>query len=1036
MKKALRVSTAFAMAALLMASSLMGPVTAVYAEENAKSMDVASGTAPVDDGVASRDEDFTGGDMAVDQSLPVDFEETTDDDFGAEVSAPEQKVESVDSSFQYVYLAYPSLSSGIDQVVAFATPNDGDIIASATLNYVSANGVQGTADASAKADNSAAFTFGSKLEINTYFLTSITYVLQGDDAEYEVDLSNRDYSFTVVDSSVSSEGTSVYYADGDGNAVEAQSIQQALECADSSDGISTYAARSARKNVRVIALDAGHGGTDPGAQGNGKSEADLTWKIVAACKEKLEAYGFKVVLAREQSGAYSGNDFLYRVQRCVSQGAQAFVSFHINSGSPVAHGAEVYAPTANGSDYTQVSVELANKVMNNLASMGLSYRGVFQMEVGDEFAVIRCAREQGIPGILIEHGFISNAGDVLNYFSDEGCRRLGEADADAIIAQFPKSTWLDYSSVFDANYYLSNNPDVAKATAGNSELALDHFINYGMSEGRRGSASFDVQSYFNEYPDLRAAFGFDLVKYYEHYVTAGKAEGRHGIGCSKIEGYATAINGVDYSSVYDPSFYLSNNEDIRNAFSKRSPAGVVMINDAAVLRHFVSCGMAEGRRGSESFDVLSYYNRYPDLRRAFGANLTALYGHYLSSGRAEGRIATGCDSLAGAVASQGGTDYSPVYDFDFYTSNNGDVLSAFTTVKGGLRFVDDAAVLRHFVSCGMAEGRRGSESFDVLSYYNRYPDLRRAFGANLTALYGHYLSSGRAEGRIATGCGSLAGAVASQGGMDYSPVYDFDFYTSNNGDVLSAFTTVKGGLRFVDDAAVLRHFVSCGMAEGRRGSESFDVYGYRNRYADLRKAFGQNLKSYYIHYLNCGIKEGRNGASMTGYEGFIMSSAYSTYLDAADHFTKTVGPKGFPSAVYTDRGASNIIDFCKILYEEAQSEGVSPEVLYGQVMKETGYLKFGNLVQPNQCNFGGLGATGPGNPGYTFGSVREGLRAQVQHLKAYGSTEPLINPCIDARFKYVSRGCAPRTVDLNGKWAVPGVGYGESIDAIAKEVIG
>ena len=926
MKKALRASTAFSLAALLTISPLMSPVAAAYAANSVQAEDISSDAVSADDGVASRDEGVADGDMDVEQSLPTDVDESADEDFGVDASSTEPQTESADSPFQYIYLAYPNLISGTDQVVAFATPNDSDTIASATLNYVSANGVQGAVDASAQDANSAAFTFGSELELNTYFLTSITYVLQGDGTEHEINLSDRDYSFTVVDGTANCEGTSVYYADGDGNAVEAQSIKQALECADSPDGISTYAARSARKNVRIIALDAGHGGTDPGAQGNGKSEADLTWKIVAACKNKLEAYGFKVVLAREQSGGYSGNDYLYRVQRCVSQGAQAFVSFHINSGSPVAHGAEVYAPTANEYDYTQVSVELANKVMNNLASMGLSYRGVFQMEVGDEFAVIRCAREQGIPGILIEHGFISNAGDVLNYFSDEGCRRLGEADADAIIAQFPKSTWLDYSSVFDANYYLSNNPDVAKATAGNSELALDHFINYGMSEGRRGSASFDVQSYFNEYPDLRAAFGFDLVKYYEHYVTAGKAEGRHGTGCSKIEGYATTINGVDYSSVYDPSFYLSNNEDIRNAFSKRSPAGVVMI--------------------------------------------------------------------------------------------------------------DDAAVLRHFVSCGMAEGRRGSESFDVLSYYNRYPDLRRAFGANLTALYGHYLSSGRAEGRIATGCASLAGAVASQGGTDYSPVYDFDFYTSNNGDVLSAFTTVKGGLRFVDDAAVLRHFVSCGMAEGRRGSDSFDVYGYRNRYADLRKAFGQNLKSYYIHYLNCGIKEGRNGASATGYEGFIMSSAYSTYLDAADHFTKTVGPKGFPSAVYTDRGASNIIDFCKILYEEAQSEGVSPEVLYGQVMKETGYLKFGNLVQPNQCNSGGLGATGPGNPGYTFGSVREGLRAQVQHLKAYGSTEPLINPCIDARFIYVSRGCAPRTVDLNGKWAVPGVGYGESIDAIAKEVIG
>ena len=437
MKNALRASTVFSMATLLAASSLMGPVTAAYAANNVQSMDVASGTVPVDDSVASRDESsIDGEDTAVDRSLPADATESEDEGFSVDVSAPEHEVESVDSSFQYVYLAYPSLPSGTDQVVAFATPDDGDILASATLNYVSANGVQGTTVASESAGNSAAFVFGSALKSNTYFLTSITYVLQGDGTEHVVDLSGRDYSFTIIDSSMNSESTSVYYADGDGNAVEAQSIQQALECADSPDGISTYAERSAR-NVGVIALDAGHGGVDSGAQGNGKSEADLTWKIMTACKNKLEAYGFKIVLAREQSGYYPSNDYLYRVQRCIDQGAQAFVSFHINSGSSGAHGAEVYAPTANGTDYTQVSVELANKVMNNLAAMGLTYRGVFQMEVGDEFAVIRCAREQGIPGILIEHGFISNYGDVANYFSDDGCRRLGEADAAAIIAQFP-----------------------------------------------------------------------------------------------------------------------------------------------------------------------------------------------------------------------------------------------------------------------------------------------------------------------------------------------------------------------------------------------------------------------------------------------------------------------------------------------------------------------------------------------------------------------------------------------------------------------
>ncbi|HJI51210.1 MAG TPA: N-acetylmuramoyl-L-alanine amidase [Coriobacteriaceae bacterium] len=412
-------------------------MAAAYAASNVPSADAAVDAATADDdGEASRDAGSVDVDAADDSSPATNVDESADEDFGVDVSENHQQAEPVDSSFQYVYLAYPSLSSGTDQVVAFATPDDGDSLASATLNYVSANGVQGTIEASATADNSAAFIFGSQLESNTYFLTSITYALQGDGSEHEVDLSDRDYSFTVINGSVSSEGTSVYYADGDGNAVEAQSIQQALECADSPDGISTYAERSAR-NVGVIALDAGHGGVDSGAQGNGKSEADLTWKIMTACKNKLEAYGFKIVLAREQSGYYPSNDYLYRVQRCIDQGAQAFVSFHINSGSSGAHGAEVYAPTANGTDYTQVSVELANKVMNNLAAMGLTYRGVFQMEVGDEFAVIRCAREQGIPGILIEHGFISNYGDVANYFSDDGCRRLGEADAAAIIAQFP-----------------------------------------------------------------------------------------------------------------------------------------------------------------------------------------------------------------------------------------------------------------------------------------------------------------------------------------------------------------------------------------------------------------------------------------------------------------------------------------------------------------------------------------------------------------------------------------------------------------------
>lgn len=81
--------------------------------------------------------------------------------------------------------------------------------------------------------------------------------------------------------------------------------------------------------------------------------------------------------------------------------------------------------------------------------------------------------------------------------------------------------------------------------------------------------------------------------------------------------------------------------------------------------------------------------------------------------------------------------------------------------------------------------------------------------------------------------------------------------------------------------------------------------------------------------------------------------------------------------------------FCQIFYDEAVAEGVDPGVVFAQAMKETGFLRFGGDVKIEQYNFCGLGATGGGAAGQAFGSVRLGVRAQVQHLKAYASQEDL-----------------------------------------------
>ena len=109
---------------------------------------------------------------------------------------------------------------------------------------------------------------------------------------------------------------------------------------------------------------------------------------------------------------------------------------------------------------------------------------------------------------------------------------------------------------------------------------------------------------------------------------------------------------------------------------------------------------------------------------------------------------------------------------------------------------------------------------------------------------------------------------------------------------------------------------------------------------------------------------------------------------------------------YSNSDAPTIEKFCEMYIEESAAEGVKAEVAFCQAMLETGFLKFGGDVDKNQYNFAGLGAVGNGVKGESFPNVRTGIRAQIQHLKAYASTEPLNNPKVDNRFDYVKRGVA------------------------------
>ena len=420
--------------------------------------------------------------------------------------------------------------------------------------------------------------------------------------------------------------------------------------------------------------------------------------------------------------------------------------------------------------------------------------------------------------------------------------------------------------VFDPAYYASHNPDVAElATRSDGmldgEKLIEHFVNTGTKEGRRGSENFDLVSYYNANPDLRKSFGNDWIRYYEHYQYHGYFENRTCLNAPILQHPVTVRDGVDWSPVYDAFHYIAKNSDVGN-WATRTLASGSVLDDAALLQHFVNNGTKEGRRSKDGFELASYYNANADLRRAFGTtDWSRYYRHYATNGAREGRTCSGVGELRGAVISRDGVEWSPVYDALYYADKNADVANWATRKAGAFGSVlDDAALLSHFVGSGSKEGRRSKEGFELASYYNANADLRRAFGTDWSRYYRHYATNGAREGRAARGVTTLRGFATSSGGVDWAPAYDANYYAEKNPDVANWARRSFSSGSVLDDAALLSHFAGSGQRERRQAKATFNVNSYRNRYADLRSAFGTDWPRYYRHFCTNGFREGRIGA--------------------------------------------------------------------------------------------------------------------------------------------------------------------------------
>lgn len=851
-------------------------------------------------------------------------------------------------------------------------------------------------------------TFADESRTGEYALDTIIY--EKDSQEYQINLSDAgmDVRFgvntevetnpdaEVVDEATTDVDMDVVSFDENGNQTSEDSIADAIanqkaEAAES--GIS----RSRYNGNIVVVLDPGHDASQGGPRGNGVAEEEVNFKIAEYCKEELEQYqGVTVYMTRNTRacpfglGSNKGDAAICnekRVEYAKSVGANVYVSLHNNAAdSSSASGVLIFYPNQNyNPSLSQEGGALASQILNQLTALGLRNRGTtvrtypdhvpqYQYADGsqaDYYAVIRNCKKAGIPAIIVEHAFITSPSDVSNFLStDEKLKSLGVADATGIAQYYglKKETPVDYSAVFDATYYANRYPDL-KAAFGNDESALlQHFIQYGMAEGRQGSSQFDVYSYKNLYPDLRAAFGNNLKSYYMHYISSGKAEGRKATGVNTLQNPITTYNGIDYSAVYDYNYYLKKYSDLAKIYTN---------DDIGLLAHFVNCGMGEGRQAKDSFDVSSYRNQYQDLRIAFGNNLKSYYMHYISNGKAEGRKATGVSKLQNPVTVYQGVDYSAVYNYSYYLKKYKDLAKIYTN--------DDVGLLAHFVVSGMTEGRQGKDSFDVISYRNQYQDLRLAFGKDLRSYYVHYMNCGKKEGRIATGVKTLQNPVTIYNGTDYSAVYDYSYYNSKYSDLKSAF---KG-----DDIDLLAHFVNNGMSEGRQASKKFNVQVYKNNYTDLQQAFGNDLKLYYMHYIQNGKAEGRNAESQ------IYHSVITKSTTTVNQMVNYYNAKASYPVYYAATDAPDIRTFCQIYYDEATKEGVDPALAFTQSMKETAFLKFTGQVKIEQFNFAGMGVTNASTNGDSYQNVREGIRAHVQHLKAYAVKNPTFsNAVVDKRY--------------------------------------
>ena len=877
-----------------------------------------------------------------------------------------------DPRLNYIYVEQPYLESPDTQKIAVSW---GDGTENITEMSAVVSGPEGEEIWHASEETDTIYLFErayTEQEKGIYQITELNLAIQGVTYTYSLAELGAETVFGVDEeyegieqlSLVDDEGMSTdiaaYNIDEAGNVTEKESLEEAINQATAEipammcdDGVQT------RNTNLVVALDPGHDSSHAGASANGVREEVLTLKIAQYCKAELENYaGVSVYMTRTSAacphpGGSSAKDIEQRVADAAKAGASIYVSIHLNSSkSSSAKGAEVIYP--NSSWKPQVGADgkrLAELIEDELVGIGLERRAIYSKNttigetyedgsISDYFTVQISAKEHGIPGIIVEHAFVTNSSDVNNYLNNEaGLKKLGVADATGIAKYFglEKEGWQKDSKGWwyqSGSGYLKNQWALI-----NGNWYYFDSDGYMRTDWQKIKGSW---YYLGDANDGAMKTGWQKIKGSWYYL------GDANDGAMKTDW--KYINGFWYN------FGKAGDGSMKTGWYK--------LNE----NWYYLGGSEDGRMQTDWKKIDNSW--------------------YYLGGTDDGYMRTGWQKLGGVWYYLG-------------DANDGAMKTGWQKISGSWYYL------------GGANDGAMKTGWEYISGF-WYNFGKAGDGSMKTGWYkpneNWYYLGGSEDGRMQTDWKKIDNSWYYLGGTDdgymrtgWQKLGDVWYYLGdqNDGSMKTGWYVIDGKKYYFDQSSGI---MQTGWKQIEGAWYYFDdngVYDASKKYTDIT-----DNNSTTNNGVNSSTKKDEENIESKVVEGtYLIEGTTSVSVKQMTDFFRQ-SKYSYPTDIMKKGGASTLEEFCQIYYEEAEKEGIKAEVAFAQAMKETGWLQFKGDVKAEQYNFAGMGATGNRVTGESFKDVREGVRAQIQHLKAYGSTKNLNQTCVDNRFKYVERGCS------------------------------